>query len=398
MSRTTISSRNLFMSAPCGVLGAVALLAACGGANERAYVERLGQDTMAVEVYTRTATGFEGRLLSRSPVTRVASYAGTLSEDGNIATLDVEWQTPAENPGGPGPEHLSFALDGDSVTVTRERDGESTTTTVEAPEGLIPLVGRTPWSYAIMEQAIRQAVAAGGESYEAPWINAARPRPSATSIVRVSPDTVSWSFFGSPMKAQVDAEGKVLALNGAETTMMVMGEQTSNVDFAALAADFAARDARGEGIGTPSPAANVSVSSAGASFEIDYSRPAKRGREVWGGILVPYDAVWRTGANAATVFSTDRDLDIGGTSVPAGEYTLWTTFTAESAHLIINNETGQWGTAYDASQDLAHIAMMREDMDELAERFTIVIEPTATGGVLQLRWDRSRFSVPMTVR
>jgi hypothetical protein len=386
------------VSPPCGLLGALALLAACGGSSERAYVERLGQDTMAVEVYTRTATGFEGQLLNRNPVTRVATYAGTLSEDGKIATLDVEWKTPDENPGGPGPEVLSFALEGDSATVTRELGGETTTTTVGAPDGLIPLVGRTPWSYAIMEQAIRQAVAAGGDSYEAPMINVARPRPSATNIVRVNPDTVSWSFFGYPMKAAVDAEGKVLGLSGAETTMKVMGEQTSNVDFTALAAEFAARDARGEGLGPPSPAANVSVSSAGASFEVDYSRPAKRGREVWGGELVPYDAVWRTGANAATVFSTDRDLDIGGTSVPAGEYTLWTTFTAESAHLIINEQTGQWGTAYDASQDLAHIAMMREDMDELAERFTIAIDPTDTGGVLRLRWDRSQFSVPMTVR
>ena len=199
------------------------------------------------------------------------------------------------------------------------------------------------------------------------------------------------------MKAKVDAEGKVLGLTGEETTFQVMGEETSNVDFAALAADFAARDARGEGLGLPSPPGNVSVSSAGAHFEIAYSQPAKRGREIWGG-LVPYDEVWRTGANAATVFSTDRDIDIGGTSVPAGEYTLWTTFTAESAHLIVNTQTGQWGTAYDASYDLAHIAMMREDMDETAERFSISVQPNATGGILQLRWDRSQFSVPITVR
>ncbi|MCZ6915566.1 MAG: hypothetical protein O7I93_02215, partial [Gemmatimonadetes bacterium] len=98
MCLTPKSIPNPRAGAPCGLLGAVVLLAACGGSNERAYVERLGQDTLAIEVFTRTATGFEGQLLNRNPVTRVASYAGTLSEDGNIATLDVEWQTPAENP------------------------------------------------------------------------------------------------------------------------------------------------------------------------------------------------------------------------------------------------------------------------------------------------------------
>ena len=377
--------------------GALLATVGCGGSSERAYVERLGNDTLAVEVFTRSDTGFEGQLLTRSPVTRVASYVGTLSPEGTVSRLEVNWMTPEENPEGPGPESWSITIEGDSATIEREVDGESSTTRIAAPEGVIPLVGKTPWSYAILEQAVMQATASGADSFPIITITASRPGPSSNVIRRLDSETVSWSFFGSPMTARIDAQGKILALSGAQTTVKVEGEAVTDVDFEALAADFAARDARGEGLGVPSPPGQVEVTAGGAHFQIAYSRPAKRGRDIWGG-LVPHDEVWRTGANAATMFTTDRDLTIGGTRVPAGSYTLWSIYTPETTHLIINSQTGQWGTAYDESQDFARIVMHREELDEAVERFTIAIEPTEAGADLQLRWDRTQFSVPMTIR
>jgi hypothetical protein len=83
--------------------------------------------------------------------------------------------------------------------------------------------------------------------------------------------------------------------------------------------------------------------------------------------------------------------------IPAGTYTLWTTFTQESATLIINSQTKQWGTEYDAERDFVRIPLDREDLAESVERFTIAIEPTPTGGVLRLSWDLTSFSVPMRV-
>jgi hypothetical protein len=129
-----------------------------------------------------------------------------------------------------------------------------------------------------------------------------------------------------------------------------------------------------------------------------YSRPAKRGREIWGGNLVPWEEVWRTGANAATSFTTDRDLVIGGSAVPAGSYTLWSVFTPESAQLIVNKQTGQWGTQYDAEQDLVRIDLEKQDLPHPVERFTIGIEATDDGAVLGLTWDTVRYLVPIEVR
>ena len=106
---------------------------------------------------------------------------------------------------------------------------------------------------------------------------------------------------------------------------------------------------------------------------IDYGRPAKRGRVVFGGV-VPYGKVWRTGANAATQFKTDKALDFGGTIVPAGFYTLWTLPTAKGWKLIVNGETGQWGTEHKPDKDLYTIDMQVTTLPQAVERFTIHVE------------------------
>lgn len=123
---------------------------------------------------------------------------------------------------------------------------------------------------------------------------------------------------------------------------------------------------------------------------VDYGRPYMRGRTIMGG-LVPYGRVWRTGANAATTLVTPRDLRIGGTAVPAGTYTLYTLPGENEWQLIINRQTGQWGTEYDQAQDLARIPMQVERLAQPVEQFTIEFEP-GSGNVfnLNLRWENTR--------
>lgn len=179
--------------------------------------------------------------------------------------------------------------------------------------------------------------------------------------------------------------------------MKVETGRAASLDVDALASRWADMDARGEGIGQPSIRGTVTATVDAANFEVVYSRPAKRGRDIWGG-LVPYGEIWRTGANAATHFTTDRDLSIGGVEVPAGTYTLWTLFTPESQELIINSQTRQWGTQYDESQDFARIPLTESALDELTERFTISIADTEDGGALNLDWDMTRYSVSFQVK
>lgn len=134
-----------------------------------------------------------------------------------------------------------------------------------------------------------------------------------------------------------------------------------------------------------------------AHLLVDYGRPSKRRREIFG-TLVPYGVVWRTGANEATHFRTDHDLTIGTVRVPRGTYTLWTIPARDGWTLIVNRATGQWGTDYDKSRDLARIPMKVATLSAPVEQFTIAIEPKGNGsGVLTLSWDTTQASVPIRV-
>jgi Protein of unknown function (DUF2911) len=143
-----------------------------------------------------------------------------------------------------------------------------------------------------------------------------------------------------------------------------------------------------------SPPGIASVTFAdGKTVTIDYSRPSMRGRKIFGG-LVPYGEVWRTGANAATSLKTDVDLIIGGAAVPAGSYTLYTIPNENGWKLIINKQTGQWGTAYDEKQDLARVDMKVAKNAAPTEQFTILLDKSgASAATLKLDWAGTTASV-----
>jgi hypothetical protein len=149
----------------------------------------------------------------------------------------------------------------------------------------------------------------------------------------------------------------------------------------------------------PSPAGTADFTFAdGKKITINYSRPHTKdpktgeARKIYGG-LVPYDKVWRTGANEATSLKTDVDLDIGGTKIPAGSYTLYTLPSAGTWKLIINKQTGQWGTEYDESKDLARVDMKSSPLSSPAEQFTISFDKAGDGANLNLDWENTRQSV-----
>ncbi|MGI9077748.1 MAG: DUF2911 domain-containing protein [Gemmatimonadaceae bacterium] len=149
---------------------------------------------------------------------------------------------------------------------------------------------------------------------------------------------------------------------------------------------------------------------------VSYSRPSMRGRAIFGA-LVPFDEVWRTGANSATAFSTTRDLLFDGVSIPAGSYTLYTLPKAtvapscdtnvevalarpeELPRLIINKQTGQWGTEYHEDMDLARIPMNACKLGAPVEQFEIDIVPLgADRGAIKLMWETTQYTVPFKVK
>ncbi len=146
-----------------------------------------------------------------------------------------------------------------------------------------------------------------------------------------------------------------------------------------------------------SPPAKAEATIAGKHITIDYSAPSKRNRAIMGE-LVPYGQVWRTGANAATTLTTDGDIMLGTLHLPAGAYTLYTIPGEKEWVLIVNKQTGQWGTKYDQAQDLGRMKMKVAPVQDTVETFLIDLEPAGTNrGTLTMTWENTQASIPVMV-
>ncbi len=148
-----------------------------------------------------------------------------------------------------------------------------------------------------------------------------------------------------------------------------------------------------------SPEGTVAYESNGLKVDVFYNRPSKKGREIFGA-LVPYDQVWRTGANEATTFATNQDLSIGGQTLPAGKYTLWTIPGANEWKVIFNKEMYGWGVDFNQKaqrkpeSDALQVSIVPEALPEVMEMFTISVENTPAP-TLVLAWDLTRVAVPL---
>jgi hypothetical protein len=137
-----------------------------------------------------------------------------------------------------------------------------------------------------------------------------------------------------------------------------------------------------------------------ATIRIEYGQPHLRGRALHTPGFVPLDTVWRLGANAATELETGVDLTIGGQVVPKGKYTLFALPTASGWKLIVNKNTGQWGTDYKAEHDLVRIDLTRRTLTQPLESFTMWLIPTqgTATGELRFAWGTSELSTTWAVR
>jgi hypothetical protein len=138
-----------------------------------------------------------------------------------------------------------------------------------------------------------------------------------------------------------------------------------------------------------SPAASVKQTFGLTDVSIDYSSPAVKGRTIWGG-LVPYDSVWRTGANAATVISFSTGVNIGGTKVKAGKYALFTIPGRDTWTIIINSEYDQWGSFdYKKSADVVRLTVKPEMTSEVKERMAFYLDDENDSTCrVRLRWEK----------
>ena len=153
-----------------------------------------------------------------------------------------------------------------------------------------------------------------------------------------------------------------------------------------------------------SPEANVDFNDGDLKVHVFYNRPYKKGREIFGK-LVPYGKTWRTGANEATVFSTNKDLVFGDKVLKAGEYSLWTVPNEQTWQVVFNSEVPSWGISFngEALRNVPTDALIVEvpvhhSDEKVFEQFTISVEKGADGIELILFWDKTIVAVPFATK
>lgn len=146
-----------------------------------------------------------------------------------------------------------------------------------------------------------------------------------------------------------------------------------------------------------SPGTKISQDFSLSSIEISYSRPSMRGRKIFGD-LVPYNKVWRTGANAATKIKIGEDMEIGGQKIKAGEYAMYTIPNKDKWEVILNTGTGNWGAyGYAKDNDVARFFIKPSTMENFVQTFTISItDITFTTCKIELAWERTKIVIPVT--
>ncbi|TCK68791.1 DUF2911 family protein [Winogradskyella wandonensis] len=149
-----------------------------------------------------------------------------------------------------------------------------------------------------------------------------------------------------------------------------------------------------------SPKDSAAIELNDLKLEVEYNRPSKREREIFGA-LVPYNKVWRTGANEATTFKTNKDLIIQGMLLPKGNYTLWTVPMQNSWKVMFNSGQYQWGVdekmepMWDPNYDVVEIEVPSKNLDTTVEKFTIAFDNTTGDLKLTLAWDNTKIEVPI---
>jgi hypothetical protein len=360
------------------------------------FVTRLGSDTLVIERVIRSPRRVEAEVAMRVPRTTRTMYVLELSPAGTFERMEaVTFDTTARG-ATPARREVVTRL-GDSLRIESVAGEQKRVRAVAADAKALPFIDMVHWPYEI---ALMRFKASGANEAPQPLLTGARV--SNFTLARVGADsmTITHPTRGT-MRLHVDAAGRLMALDAGATTRKLIVERRPWMAIDDVVRRWTAQDAAGRSLGALSGRARTTGTVGGATISLDHGTPSKRGRAIWGA-LVPYGAVWRTGANEATHFETDTDLVFGTgadtLAVPAGRYTLFSVPDRDGGWLIVNRETGQAGTAHDPARDLGRVRLSTRPLPAPVETFTIKAEAEGGVNLLRLQWDGSERVVPFRVR
>jgi len=365
-------------------------------ADRGVLVLRLGPDTMFIERFELNPGRIHVESVIRTPRVIFRTLDATLNRDGSFASIRVASTDPANPRGGEVR---------DSTTITFSADSTFYAFGLGRQKQFLRLAGRgdlvisMPGSYWFPNYILLAARAprAPGDSMVGTFTSRLGAYPVV--VKRQARDTVTVaSQLAGSVRLILGADGRTVAYDGTGSSLGYLGTRTEWIDIDSVSRAFAARERASGAVGVLSVRDTVRAIVGGARITVDYGRPSRRGRTIFGNV-VPWNQVWRTGANLATHFSTDRALDFSGSVLPAGTYTLYTIPAPEGWTLLVSGETGQWGSAaLDPGRVVARIPMRVGRSEDVVEKFTIALVERGSGGALRLAWDGTVAEATFAVR
>lgn len=350
----------------------LALVAGAAQAQDGTIVYKLGKDTVAIEQFSRSGSKMTGEMVTRSgnAVQRV-SYDLTLT-NGRITAATMKRMAGDGSALPNTPTEYRFTFRGDSAIRTLVF-ADSQPTRAFAAANAIP--------------AFPVYVYAPFEILRAAKVDSAPSIPLAGNGVGVlgfasSKDTIRVRGGAYAMMLKFDAQNRLQSTDGFFTTNKAVGTRVTNkFDIAGVGKSM-------KPTGVLSPRQTAYAAFQQGPITVNYGSPAVRGRTVWGGVLIPFDSIWRTGANEAAHLATSKTIQFGDNlTLAPGLYTIWTQHTQSGTWLIVNKQVGQWGTGYNPANDLGRVQMTLANTPEHVEDFTITVRPLPQGrGAIDLAW------------
>jgi hypothetical protein len=368
-------------------IAAAAVGPTSAGAQDGVIVYRLGRDTVAIEQYSRSSSRLTGEMVSRGGGAVIRTQYDIALSGGRPTAATVKRLRPDGTPLPNSPSEYRLTFRADSA-VRETVWPDSTQRRAWAVANAFPL-------FPVFVHAPMELINAMGRGRRdsIPGIGITGNNLGFVGLETLGGDTVRMrgGFYAWLMR--FDRDNRLLSVDGLLTTNKSLGtRERGRVDLAALAA--AMRPA-----GTLSPRQTAYAAFSQGPITINYGSPAVRGRTVWGGTLVPFDTIWRTGANEATHLATSKTMQIGDMTLTPGLYTLWTQHTRTGTYLIVNRQVGQWGTNYNAANDVGRVQMQLADAPAHVEDFTITIRPLGQGrGAIDIAWGDKVATANFTAR
>ena len=412
MYSTTDPSRSFCPVKPiviCFFLSAVLLSCNTSPAKRYGFLTMLGHDTISIESITRQGNTLTSDEVDRFPRVEIRHTVVTLDDNGSIRHLVMDIHTPSEPPGQRDRKVVANVAN-NKVRLSKT-DSTGTVNRDFATGGSI-VVAHVQQMYSLYElyfaAALKQAAAsklAIGSPVQMRQFYIDRefdrfPLGHATVTPREGGKMeVYHDWLSGTGEALMDSGYNMLSYSGDRTTYKVQVKRLATPpDLKGVAYRFEIKETQGGNVKSLSVRDTTRSQIGNAMFTVDYSRPLLRGRTLLGDVI-PYDRVWRTGANAATQFTTSTPIKLAGLQVPAGTYTLFTAPHTNGVDLIVNKQSGQWGTEYNRSLDLGTARLISEVATANVEEFTISIVPGDNRhGTLLFEWGLFRWIAPIEVQ